>query len=105
MNLALENNLWAPAGREAVFACINICDALLAKHKRLRNISKDHMDVVKIVSTVLPMRDSKNQANKLRRVISMKNLVDYENKVFTQKQANEIYFTADRFYKWGMSHL
>ena len=53
MNLALENNLWAPAGREAVFACINICDALLAKHKRLRNISKDHMDVVKIVSTVL----------------------------------------------------
>jgi len=105
MKLAYENELWTPVGREAVFTCINMTDALLAKHKRLRNISKDHMDVVKIVSTLLPMKDSKNQANRLRKVIALKNLVDYESKDFTKKQASEAYKNAERFCEWGIKHL
>ena len=103
MKLALENKLWTAAGREAVFVCINMSDALLAKHNGLRNISKDHMDVVKVVATVLPMSDRKNQSNRLRKVIQMKNLIDYESREFSEKSANDIALQATRFYEWGES--
>ena len=105
MKLALENKLWTAAGREAVFVCINMSDALLAKHNGLRNVSKDHMDVVKVVATVLPMSDRKSQSNRLRKVIQMKNLIDYESKEFSEKSANEIALQATRFYDWGMKYL
>ena len=105
MKLALEHKLWTAAGREAVFVCINMSDALLAKHNGLRNVSKDHMDVVKVVATVLPMSDRKSQSNRLRKVIQMKNLIDYESKEFSEKSANEIALQATRFYDWGMKYL
>lgn len=105
MKLAYDHKLWTPAGREAVFACINITDALLAKYNRLRNISKDHMDVIKIVSSLLPIRDASSQANRLRKIISIKNLVDYESKDFTEKQATEVYKNTERYFSWGETHL
>ena len=105
MKLALDNKLWTAAGRETVFVCINMSDALLAKHNGLRNISKDHMDVVKVVATVLPMSDQKNQSNRLRKVIQMKNLIDYESREFSEKSANDIALQATRFYEWGNQYL
>ena len=105
MRWALENNQWTSAGREAVFVCINMSDALLAKHKGLRNVSKDHMDVVKVVGTILPMRDRKNQSNRLRKVIQLKNLIDYESKDFSEKSAEDICLHATRFYEWGDAYL
>jgi hypothetical protein len=105
MKLALDNKLWTAAGREAVFVCINMTDALLAKHNGLRNVSKDHMDVVKVVATILPMSDRKNQSHRLRKVIQMKNLIDYESREFSEKSANEIARQATRFYEWGCQHL
>ena len=82
-----------------------VTDALLAKHNGLRNISKDHMDVVKVVATVLPMSDRKNQSNRLRKVIQMKNLIDYESREFSEKSANDIALQATRFYEWGNQYL
>jgi len=105
MKLSLDNKLWTAAGREAVFVCINMSDALLALHKGLRNVSKDHMDVVKIISSLLPMADRKNQSNRLRKVIKLKNLIDYESRDFSEKSANEICQNATRFYNWGEEHL
>ena len=39
------------------------------------------------------------------KVIAIKNLVDYENKDFTTKQAEDVMKNAERFYKWGKEHL
>ena len=99
-----ESKLWTPVGREAVFTCINITDALLARHKQLRNISKDHMSILKVMS-LLPIKEASKQENRLRKVIVIKNLVDYENKDFTTKQAEDVMKNAERFYKWGKEHL
>ena len=85
--------------------CISMADALLAKHKGLRNVSKDHMDVVTIIGTLLPMRDCKNQANRLKKVIQLKNLVDYESRDFTETYAVDICRNATRFYEWGHTYL
>lgn len=107
MHLSLKNELWGPSAREAVFACINAADALLAKYAGFRNMSKNHMDIVEIVSNgkLIPINTAKNQANRLRKIIAQKNLVDYENKLFSKKKAQEIVEQADRFFSWAMEHL
>jgi len=99
-----NSELWTPLGREAVFTCINMADALLARHKQLRNMSKDHMSILKIMA-LLPMKDALNQINRLRKVIAIKNLVDYENKNFSKKQEEDVMKNAERFYNWGKEYL
>jgi hypothetical protein len=105
--LSFQNRLWAPAAREAVFCCINAADALLAKYSGFRNMSKNHMDIVEIVSNgwLVPLDSAKIQANKLRKIIAQKNLADYENKVFNEKKAQQITHQADRFFSWAMEYL
>jgi len=104
MGVLYNAELWTPLGREAVFTCINMADALLARHKQLRNMSKDHMSILKIMA-LLPMKDALNQINRLRKVIAIKNLVDYENKNFSKKQAEDVMKNAERFYNWGKEYL
>lgn len=104
MGVLYNSELWTPLGREAVFTCINMTDALLARHKQLRNMSKDHMSILKIMA-LLPMKDALNQINRLRKVIAIKNLVDYENKNFSKKQAEDVMKNAERFYNWGKEYL
>ena len=107
MELAYNAKLWAASAREAVFACINSADALLAKYAGMRNMSKNHMDIVSLISdfTKVPVDGGKNQANRLRKVIAQKNLVDYENKEFNFKKAEEIRFNAIKFFDWAMNAL
>jgi len=104
MGVLYNSELWTPLGREAVFTCINMTDALLARHKQLRNMSKDHMSILKIMA-LLPMKDALNQINRLRKVIAIKNLVDYENKNFSKKQEEDVMKNAERFYNWGKEYL
>ena len=107
MELAYNAKLWAASAREAVFACINSADALLAKYAGMRNISKNHMDVVDLISkgNYLKIESAKNQANRLRKVIAQKNLADYENKPFNEKKASDIRINATKFFDWAMDLL
>ena len=107
MQIAFNNKLWAPSTREAVFTCINAVDALLAKFSGYRNMSKNHMDIVYIIenSKYIPIESAKKQSSRLRKIISQKNLADYENKAVTLKKASEIKLQAERFYAWAMEYL
>ncbi len=75
---------------------------LQAYESGVRSLSQNHMDVCELVNTV-PLPESREKSSTLKRIISKKNLIQYESRSIYKKEAGDIVKYADRFYKWSLS--
>lgn len=73
----------------ALQCAISSADAICVFEKGIRSISQDHFDVCDIVKSIT-LPDAEEKANLLRRIISKKNLVQYERRNMYQGEADEI---------------
>ena len=101
-NSALKNNSLDSAGLLAIHAVISGADAVTGYHGRCRSISPDHRDTVRILVEVVP-KDAKEfseQVNRYRRIVGRKNLVAYEGRSVSSKEAYHLVEQAERFLNW-----
>ncbi len=96
---------WNAVGLNAVHCAISTSDALLVKFAGKRSTSDDHMVVINLLLSSIKLSGLKEKANILRRIIAEKNLVEYENRDFTRKDAQGIIKRTERFYLWAMKIL
>ncbi|MCD6521646.1 HEPN domain-containing protein [Candidatus Calescamantes bacterium] len=94
-----ENN-WNSVGLEGVHCAISAADALMVFYYGIRCASDDHRDSVKLLEQHFPEPEYKNYISHFRRIISQKNLVEYEDRNFSAKEAEEIVKKAERFLNW-----
>jgi len=99
MLVALADNNYNAVGTLAIQCAISSADAICIHEKGLRSVSQDHLDVCDLVRSI-PLPDSKENSNILKRIISMKNLIQYENRIIYQTEANNIAKAANKFYQW-----
>jgi len=99
---ALENNSLDSAGLLAIHAVISGADAVTGYHGRCRSTSPDHRDTVRILEEVVPMdtKERSEQLNRFRRIIGRKNLVAYESRHLSAKEASHLLSQAERFLAW-----
>lgn len=96
---------WNAVGLNAVHCAISASDALLVKFSGKRSISDDHMVVIDLLLSNIKLSGLKEKANFLRRIIAEKNIIEYENRDFTRKDAQNIIKRTERFYHWAMEIL
>lgn len=96
---------WNAVGLNAVHCAISASDALLIKFVGKRSISDDHMVVVDLLLSSIKLSGIKEKANSLRKIIAEKNLIEYENRNFTRKDAQNIIKRTERFYHWAIEIL
>lgn len=102
---AEKSEHWNAVGLNAVHCAISISDALLVKFSGIRSIETDHMLVVDIIKQNLKLKDIDEKVGTLRRILAKKSLIEYDNKVFTKRDAIDIMKQAERFYLWGKGEL
>ena len=105
MRQAEKAGNWNAVGLNAVHCAISASDALLVKFTGKRSISDDHMVVIDFLLSSIKLPGTKDKANALRRIIVLKNLIEYENRDFTRKDAQGIIKRTERFYHWAMEIL
>lgn len=92
---------FSSAGLLAIQAAIASADAILGWAAGYRSSSPDHGDVVELFRQQLRHSEgSDKQANRLSRIIGKKNLVQYEAREITQKEASYLVEQAERFVNW-----
>lgn len=96
---------WYSVGLEAVHCAISATDALLVYLRGIRSTSKNHLDVVDLLIDQLKTVDTKNYAQNLIKILEMKNLVEYEDRLFTQNEAAEILKRTERYFNWIKNQL
>ncbi len=100
MKLEEEFEKWNTVGLCGVHCAISASDALLAIQAKIRSKSQNHYDVVSLVRQHIVHPETKIQTNRLERIIKLKNVVEYEGEMFTQKQAKSIVLDVERYFAW-----
>ena len=86
-------------------AGISANDALLTFYFGLRSISPKHDDAVKLLISMMKRDDVEAKAKHLRRLISTKNLVEYDGRLLSRREAESLAKHAERFLAWVRSLL
>lgn len=94
---------WNAAALAAVHAAIAGADAVLVYRSGRRSGSQRHEDVVDLLAAGGPAEAA--PLNHLRRVLGKKNLVEYESRLFSQREAQETVQHAERFLGWARTQV
>lgn len=97
---AYADKNWNSVGLEAVHCAISATDALLVRSKGIRSTSQYHRDIVDFMITQVNTEDAKKHSNTLLRIISMKNIVEYEDRPFREKEAADILKHTEKYFTW-----
>lgn len=98
---ALSNNNYNAVGTLAIQCAISSADAICVHEIGIRSISQDHFDVCELVKSI-PLPEAKEKSAVLKRIISKKNLIQYESRNMHPSEAQELAKLAGRFYQWVM---
>ena len=96
---------WHSVGLEAIHCAISSTDALLVCRGGIRSTSQSHFDTADLLISQLKTEDSKKNARLLVKILEMKNLVEYEDRIFTQKEAADALRHTERYFEWVKNQL
>ncbi len=96
---------WNAAGLNAIHAGISSADALLVSLHGIRSSSPKHDDVLKFFPSLVKHKGLEENISHLRHLISMKSIVEYDQRLITQNEAIGLAKHAERFLAWVKSIL
>ena len=105
MEQCYSENQWNAVGLNAVHALISAGDALLAKFAGIRNTCENHRRAADVLIQHIPHKDVDHYANHFRKVLVLKNVIEYEQRLVTRKEAEEMIKHTDRFFDWAKGLL
>lgn len=105
MQEVLLHKKWNAVGLNAVHAVISINDALCIYYSGQKSIGEKHGDAVVLLLTIFSDEEAKKNSNHLSWLISRKSLVEYEARLFFEKEAYEAAQHAERFIAWAKDKL
>lgn len=104
MVVALNLGNYNAAGTLALQCAISSADAICVHEKGIRSVSQDHRDVCDLVSSIT-QPEAGEKAKFLLRIISKKNMIQYERRNICMSEAEDIVKAASKFYQWVQSAL
>ena len=99
MLAAFNASNWNAAATLAVQCAISSADAICVHEKGIRSVSQDHLDVCDLVAK-LPLDGAPEKSRQLRKIITRKNLVQYECRSVNKSDADEMVKVTVRVYQW-----
>ncbi len=92
------------AGVAAVQAAIAVSDAVTVARLGLRSIGPDHEAAVGLLGRC-GARGAEEHANQLKRVLAVKHLLEYEDRLPTEREARDVVTRTKRLYAWARSEV
>ncbi len=97
---AAQKQNWNAAGLAGVHCCISATDALLVKHAGVRSSSDSHQDVIGLLQAKIRDADVAKQARRLGEILAQKNLIEYIDKSYSEKDALPLKLSVERYMEW-----
>jgi uncharacterized protein (UPF0332 family) len=97
---------WNAAAINAIHSCISACDAFCVYFLGKRFAGESHDDAVKLFRTIRHDDDKINEnANRFLRIIRIKNMAEYEERLVYRTEAEKILKDCDRFFEYIKKRL
>jgi len=105
MRDAFAKQNWNAFGLAAVHCAISASDALLVKTAGVRSMSESHHDVAALLKEKIASPETAEQARRLEKILSRKNLIEYQDREFTPDEAYALQKDVERYYSWATDRL
>ncbi len=105
MQDSLIKGKWNAAGLNAIHSAISASDALLVALHGVRSRSPKHDDIIRLISSLVHHKEREQNLTHLRNLISMKNVVEYDQRLITGSEATSLSKHAQRYFNWDKSIL
>lgn len=101
----LAHEKWNAAALNAIHSGISANDALLVCFHGVKSISPKHDDTIRLLTSLVEHEKTGTNAAHLRNLIGAKHTVEYESRLYAQKEAQVLVKHAKRFLDWVGSIL
>ena len=102
---AAERREWNASAINSIHAVISLADAMCVYFLGKRSAGEDHNDSVKLFRSLKADDDTAMNANRISRVLRMKNMAEYEERLVTQSEADKILQDAERLAEFVRKRL
>jgi len=103
---SFETQEWNAATISAIHACIAASDAMCIYFLGKRNVSENHNEAVAIFKAIKADDEATNtNANRLSRILSIKNMAEYEYRLVFRAEAKKVLNDCERFLEYVKTKL
>jgi uncharacterized protein (UPF0332 family) len=103
---SFETQEWNAATISAIHACIAASDAMCIYFLGKRNVSENHNEAVAIFKAIKADDEATNtNANRLSRILSIKNMAEYEDRLVFRAEAKKVLNDCERFLEYVKTKL
>ena len=103
---SFTNQEWNAATINAIHCCIAACDAMCVYFLGKRYAGENHEDVVKLFKTIKKNDEELNKnINRIIRIISIKNMAEYEERLVYRFEAERVLKNCERFLEYVKKNL
>ena len=83
----------------SIHCCIAACDAMCVYFLGKRHSGENHNDAATLFKTIKSTDEYSTNANRIIRILRMKNMAEYEDRLVYKSEAEKIFKNRERF--WG----
>lgn len=91
---------WNAATINAIHSCIASCDAMCVYFLGRRHAGENHNDAVTLFKTIKSGEEINTNANRIARVLSIKNIAEYEERLVYKSEAEKVLKDCERFFEY-----
>lgn len=101
----LESEDWNATAINSIHSTISACDALCVFSLGKRHSGENHNGAVTLFNSIKNTDEFNKNANRINKILRMKNMAEYEERLVYQKEAETIFKDCERFLGFVKSKL
>lgn len=104
---SFSQNLWNASAISAIHSGIASLDALCVYYLGQRHAGQNHEDAINLFRSIkqIPREDIDTIVNRVAKILKMKNMAEYEERLVHQTEAEKILKNAERLFESAKSSL
>ena len=102
---SFNNQEWNATTISAIHSCISACDAMCVYFLGKRHAGENHNDAVALFKTIKYDKEINTNANRIVRVLRIKNMAEYEERLIFKSEAEKVLKDCERFLNYVKKQL
>ena len=102
---SFKNEEFNAAAINAIHSCIAACDAMCVYFLGKRHSGEDHNDAAGLFKSIKSDEAINTNANRILRILRMKNMAEYEERLIYKAEAEKILKDCERFLEYVLGQL
>lgn len=94
---SLQKQEWNASAINAIHCCIAACDAMCVYFLGKRHSGESHNDAARLFKTIKSTDEYNTNTNRILRILRMKNMAEYEDRLVYKPEAEKIFKDCERF--------